>query len=107
MPVSPFRVKELIPQEEYETRDKVFALSVLEAARYFPSVEERMAFSTDYLKAKCSKMGWNRQNSWWLRTPSEWHNKAAAVYSFGAITTHGEFVYNETVAVRPAIWVRR
>ena len=94
-------------QEEYETRDKVFALSVLEAARYFPSVEERMAFSTDYLKAKCSKMGWNRQNSWWLRTPSEWHNKAAAVYPFGAITTHGEFVYNETVAVRPAIWVRR
>ena len=107
MPVSPFRVKEHIPQEEYETRDKVFALSVMEAARYFPSVEERMAFSTDYLKAKCSKMGWNRQNSWWLRTPSEWHNKAAAVYSFGAITTHGEFVYNETVAVRPAIWVRR
>ena len=93
-------------QEEYETEDKVFALSVMEAHWYFPSDEERMTFSTDYLKAKCEKMGWRRQNSWWLRTPSEWHNKAAAVYPFGVITTHGEFVYNETVGVRPAIWVR-
>lgn len=105
-PVSPFRVAEHVPQEEYETEDKVFALSVMEAHWYFPSDEERRTFSTDYLKARCEKMGWRRQNSWWLRTPSEWHNKAAAVYPFGAITTHGEFVYNETVGVRPAIWVR-
>lgn len=106
IPISMFYPKERFPSESYETEDKVFALSTMEAYLNFPSDEERMTLSTDYVRAKCEKEGWKRQNSWWLRTPSWHHNRAAAVYSFGAITGLGETVYNYTVAVRPAIWVR-
>ena len=78
-----------------------------EAFWNFSSDEERMTLSTDYVRAKCEKEGWTRQNSWWLRTPSWIPNRAAAVYSFGSITGIGEIVDDDMVAVRPAIWVKR
>lgn len=107
VPVTMFQPKESPQLENYETNDKVFALSTMEAFWNFPSDEERMTLSTDYVRAKCEKEGWTRQNSWWLRTPSWISNRAAAVYSFGSITGVGEAVNHEMVAVRPAIWVKK
>lgn len=107
IPATAFHPKEPPRLENYETKDKVFALSTMEAFWNFSSDEERMTLSTDYVRAKCEKEGWTRQNSWWLRTPSWIPNRAAAVYSFGSITGIGEIVDDDMVAVRPAIWVKR
>ena len=52
IPATAFHPKEPPRLENYETKDKVFALSTMEAFWNFSSDEERMTLSTDYVRAK-------------------------------------------------------
>ena len=93
------------------TQDKIFALSIDEAKKYFGSDDERMAAPTDYAKIQgCyveddslpngEKTGW-----WWLRSPGFFSNYAADVDIDGYINQHGLYVDFNFVAVRPAFWL--
>ena len=94
------------------TQDKIFALSIDEAEKYFGNDDERMAEPTDYAKKqRCyvsnvdllpngEKTGW-----WWLRSPGNYGNVAVLVFSDGHIYHHGSLVYSNYVAVRPAFWL--
>ena len=90
------------------TQDKIFALSIDEANKYFRDDKDRMAAPTDYAKKGCyvsdnyslpngEKTGW-----WWLRSPGGLSNLAARVYDDGSIIQFGYVIY---VAVRPAFWL--
>ena len=94
------------------TQDKIFALSVDEADKYFGSDEDRMAAPTDYAKQQgCyvsdnyslpngENTGW-----WWLRSPGNDSGSAADVYFHGFIHQFGDNVNYIYVAVRPAFWL--
>ena len=94
------------------TQDKIFALSVDEADKYFGSDEDRMAAPTDYAKKQgCyvsdnyslpngENTGW-----WWLRSPGSYGDNAAVVRNYGCIYQSGLGVTANDVAVRPAFWL--
>jgi hypothetical protein len=94
------------------TRDRVFALSIAEAHRYFKNYMDRRAALTTYAVNKGSdvygdykttdgeKMGW-----WWLRSPGIYSGSAAHVDPVGDIYGYGSFVGSSSVSVRPALWL--
>ena len=94
------------------TQDKIFALSIDEAKKYFGSDDERMAAPTDYAKIQgCyvsdnyslpngENTGW-----WWLRSPGLISYDAAFVDINGFINLYGFSVNFYNVAVRPAFWL--
>ncbi|MBQ1554061.1 MAG: hypothetical protein IIZ68_01250, partial [Clostridia bacterium] len=94
------------------TKDKVFALSIDEAKKYFRDDDDRMAAPTGYAKKQgCyvsvkyslstgEKTGW-----WWLRSPGNYGVSAAGVLVDGSIDQHGSYVNFIKVAVRPAFWL--
>ena len=94
------------------TRDRVFALSIEEATRYFSNDNDRMAAPTayaikrgayasnDYSLKNGRKTGW-----WWLRSPGSLSSYAAIVISGGNISQNGSYVNLDIVAVRPAFWL--
>ena len=100
----------------FDTFDDVFCLSVDEALKYLPKVNDLKCLPTAYAAAK----GAYRDDSelvngkavcwWWLRTPGSAESRAAFVggTNFG-IKYDGGFVYayhpTYPKAVRPAIWV--
>lgn len=95
------------------TLDRVFALSVDEADKYFKDTIDRRASVTPFAKSKGSRrssdyqsmegdgMGW-----WWLRSPGLEGDFASDVVADGNIVLDGGYVNGRTVSVRPAIWVR-
>ena len=99
-------------KEGNSTSDKIFALSINEAKKYFHNDNDRMAAPTGYAKKQgCwtrdiyslptgEKPGW-----WWLRSPGYVSNLAAYVYAGGCIELHGLYVNILKVAVRPAFWL--
>ena len=86
------------------TQDKIFALSTDEANKYFPSVSDRKAYSTDYAHKKGydqeDRSGW-----WWLRSPGYNGFYSAHVSNNGDIDQSGLSVYRNDVTVRPALWL--
>ncbi|MBQ5544752.1 MAG: serine/threonine protein kinase, partial [Clostridia bacterium] len=94
------------------TKDKIFALSIDEAKKYFRDDDDRMAAPTGYAKKKgCyvsvkyslstgEKTGW-----WWLRSPGLGSNGAAIVDLGGGISQSGIDVGNNGGCVRPAFWL--
>ena len=94
------------------TQDRIFALSIEEANQYFRNDGDRMAAPTGYAKKQGAwasdisslpsgeKTGW-----WWLRSPGSNSNLAAYVLSGGRISQYGDYVVNDSVAVRPAFWL--
>ena len=86
------------------TQDKIFALSIEEANRYFSSNSDRKAYTTD-----CAhKRGWDsddRSNWWWLRSPGSYSNYAAYVFNDGDINPYGPVVRLDSGCVRPAFWL--
>lgn len=88
-----------------DTRDRLFALSIDEAHKYFSiSESDRTAYTTDYAHAKGyddrDRSGW-----WWLRSPGILSDNAAYVNCGGSVDQDGNFVYNYFGAVRPAMWL--
>ena len=83
------------------TQDRIFALSIDEANKYFSSYSDRIAYTTDYAQKK----GLDRSEWWWLRSPGINSSSAAFVLSNGYITRSGFDVFRNIVAVRPALWL--
>ncbi|MCI8390982.1 MAG: hypothetical protein HFI35_09955 [Roseburia sp.] len=44
-------------------------------------------------------------NDWWLRSPGEGRNKAAYIDGYGIICRGGTDIRNETLGIRPVIWI--
>ena len=86
------------------TQDRVFALSIDEAKKYFSSDSDRKAYTTDY----AHKKGYDQKDLsdwWWLRSPGNDSNFAADVDGYGYIYQDGSYVKIIYVAVRPAFWL--
>ena len=77
-----------------DTTDQVFLLSIDEVDKYFSSDSERQATLIDGTSVK-----------WWLRSHGYFSEFAAIVYSYGSVGEYGLNVYDENVAVRPALWI--
>ena len=94
------------------TQDRVFALSIDEAKKYFRDDDDRMAAPTGYAKKQGSyvsdsfslptgeKTGW-----WWLRSPGGNSRFAAYVRYYGFILRCGRGVHIRLGCVRPAFWL--
>lgn len=94
------------------TRDKIFALSMEEAEKYFWNDNDRMAAPTEYAKKQGSYVSDNylfttgeKTSWWWLRSPGAGSYFAAFVSSDGLIYRNGFRVYNSNGSVRPAFWL--
>ncbi len=100
------------------TWDRVFALSIEEAERYFPKGnDDRMATVTPYAGSphdglrgsykdnKYQTSYGNGAGWWWLRSPGYGSDCAAYVRSDGGVGVFGDFVVSGNVSVRPALWL--
>lgn len=100
----------------YETKDKVFLLSIVEARTYLFSDSERQCIPTDYAVANGAKVN-NGKCIWWLRTPDVDQDEASIVLADGDVlagvpigayrklSDYALPVQSAFVAVRPALWV--
>lgn len=85
--------------------DKLFLLSVAEASRYFASDADRKAPNTPYALSR-NAFNSPEGNGWyWLRTPGQEANLAAAVNYSGTLDPYGNPVYSLGGGVRPALWI--
>ena len=96
-----------------DTVDKVFALSIEEAEKYFHDNNDRMAGVTEYaqkqgawVSSEYTLPDGEKAGLWWLRSPGYVSQAAARVLINGDINSHGSSVNRENVAVRPAMWIR-
>ena len=95
-----------------ETRDRIFALSIDEAEKYFRDDMDRRAAVTPYadshgsfsnkslLSSAGQPAGW-----WWLRSPGLNSSFAFVVNPGGGVYSFGGLVYGSGVSVRPALWL--
>ncbi len=92
-----------------ETTDKIFLLSVTEAENYFSNDKDRRAEATPYTKAKGATKDYSdfkNSSYWWLRSPGCDIACAAYVSSNGTIDhMNGYVTVDDTVAVRPVLWI--
>lgn len=92
-----------------DTEDKVFFLARHELEQYMTTYESRMCLPTEYAVAQgawvSSKYTIDGKPCtwWWLRTPGYYRSCASSVRTRGTITSNR--VYDNSGAVRPAIWV--
>ena len=86
------------------TQDRIFALSIDEAKKYFSSDSDREAYTTDYAHKKGYDQK-DRSEYWWLRSPGDSSDYAALVRNYGNIYQYGRYVGSLEVAVRPAFWL--
>ena len=89
----------------FSSKDRIFLLSLDEAANYFASDESRQCEATAFAKSKGAYVIDNEKSSWWLRSPGKDGHAAAAVLSDGYITGIGYPVTNAHYVVRPAFWL--
>lgn len=93
------------------TTDKVFLLSINEAEKYFSTDEERKCVPSEYTKANGAytsslyTKGGAVTCWWWLRSPGDGQDYAAAAYGDGSVISYGYNVDDADVCVRPAMWV--
>ena len=96
------------------TQDKIFLLSIDEAEKYFKDDKDRECKTTNYAKQQGA---WTTNDNkylgncnWWLRSPGEYQDAAAHVYSDGKVIDFGYRVdgfdvFNLHIAVRPALYI--
>lgn len=89
-----------------DTQDKIFVLNLDEAEQYFSSDQDRLSVATPYAKAKGAHTLPPREGScWWLRSPGDNGWSAAEVEYSGGVNIYGMNVYDDKMAIRPALWV--
>ncbi len=91
-----------------DTRDRVFLLSIVEAAEYIKESEKRQMIASCFAEDKGAPK--NKETGfsiWWLRSPLKGGNSAAAVMDTGKINTlpYSDIHQNDKLAVRPAICI--
>jgi hypothetical protein len=87
------------------TRDRIFLLSIDEAAEYFINDESRQCEATAYAKANGAYVGKNEKSWWWLRSSGSIGRAAAVVLYTGYVTNLGFNVVDSSLMVRPAVWI--
>ena len=100
------------PSPGNSTEDQVFLLSVSEAEEYLSSRSTRKCIPTDYTKAQgvlkmtgdVNELEGKPTCWWWLRSPGFSTNRAAYVIGEFIISSGCE-VDDNTIAVRPALWI--
>ena len=105
----------------YDTKDKVFLLSLDEVIQYFGSSEETAVenwqndtfIDDQFNKARIAKTSEGAATMWWLRSPggNYYCGKdhiilAATVTNNGGLCIQGDYVSNGYVGVRPALWLK-
>ena len=98
-----------------DTEDKVFLLSIAEAESLFQDNESRICTPTEYVVNQGTYLNKTKVGKerclWWLRSIGN-HNRAdigeraANVSRDGAVYSKGNYVYNENICVRPALWIK-
>ncbi len=90
-----------------DTEDRIFLLSLDEAARYFSDDAERTLFPTPYAvkRGALARQKMSGSAFWWLRTPGRNHGFASCVRSGGMMIPMGCLVNIGRSAVRPALWI--
>ncbi len=88
-----------------DTVDHVFLLCISEARSYFDTIDARQAANSSYVRGQRKKELNETYNGWWLRSPGEERNKAAYIDSNGVIRYAGTDIRNETIGIRPVIWI--
>lgn len=89
------------------TMDCVFILDIEELEEYFDSDEDRKIKATEYAQNNGAFMDDDQDACWyWVRNPGDDAKYAAYVNCKGDILKRGMLVFNNTFAVRPAIWVK-
>lgn len=89
-----------------ETTDRVFLLSIAQAAAYFPDEAARLCEPTAYALSQGSAVStgglcWG----WWLRSPGNNPYNAALVLHDGSLDARGATVNYGDYSVRPAMWI--
>lgn len=87
------------------TNDRVFSLSADEAQQYFSSGTAMAAYTTEFARRQGYAASSDGKDYWWLRTPGQSGEYAMDVAAEGGIVTMGNSVTNNSVAIRPAVWV--
>lgn len=88
------------------TSDKIFALSIDEAEKYFSSSDSRKAYVTTYAKNQGAYAYSDGRGRWWLRSPGNGSNFAVRISVGGLINSRGVSVDYDGIAVRPALWLQ-
>ena len=90
-----------------DTTDRIFLLSIEEAEQYFADDEARQCEPTTYAENNGALVSDKYAGStwWWLRSPGDAENYAAAVYASGNVHIAGRSVNDSRVTARPAFWL--
>ena len=86
-----------------DTEDKVFLLSEKEAETLFSNDDERIAKATEYAEKSGVYVNKEKAAWWWLRSPGDGSDFAAAVVRNGWVARFGYIVYYDDDGVRPAL----
>ena len=88
------------------TIDRLFLLSIPEVTEYFHEDVERMCQPTTYALERGAWLDEDRGTTvWWLRSPGHDCYDAAYVLNVGSVRGLGDFVDDDLVGVRPALWL--
>ncbi len=87
------------------TQDQVFLLSITEANKYFSSDSAGRCELTDFAVANGALASNSGYCWWWLRSPGKDQFWATEVTCNGDGSEYGNYVDNERIAVRPAMWI--
>ena len=87
-----------------DTVDRIFALSLQEAAELFPGDEARPGYTTLYAQSRGYYFG-GKINCWWLRSLGADRELAAMVGNSGSLGTYGYRCDNAEYAIRPTMWI--
>lgn len=91
-----------------DTQDRIFLLTIDEAASLFPSDEARRCRATAYAKANGSYLNEYNGSSWyWLRSRGAYSLTGSLVLFSGYVNTVGYGVNNTGGYVRPVLWLSR
>lgn len=92
--------------ESANKKDRVFLLNAIEAKKYFSSNSTRQCQGTAYCYARGAYKAGNGNCRWWLRSKYQKYDyETSYVGSDGCIDGVGYFDPNDTIAVRPALWI--
>ena len=95
---------------ENDTEDKIFLLSISEVEKYLPTDFFRRCSATDHAKENgldvCVYADRSNGNiRWWLRSQGFSGEHISIVTAYGKIFRKGYSVNDDSIAVRPALWL--
>lgn len=93
--------------EKMRIEEGPFILTAQEVESYFPENNDRTISPSPYAAKRGVPLFKNGCSWWWLATPGSMKNTAAYTSYSGKVKLAGDFVYLASVAVRPAIIIKK